>query len=103
MSEAEDTAQRPAAPAGAVERRESGRLYGRTATELTGAVELAGAQVRYRDALTRRQRWGVVSLGWFHVVLTLALTGYLLAPGNLPWLGSSRVPWRWPADRRCVR
>ena len=74
-----------------VERRESGRLYGRTATELTGAVELGGPQVRYRDALTRRQRWGVMSLGWFHVVLTLALTGYLLAPANLPWLGSDPV------------
>jgi hypothetical protein len=74
-----------------VERRESGRLYGRTATELTGAVEHAGTQVRYRDALTRRQRLGVMGIGWFHVVLTLVLTGYLLAPANLPWLGSNPV------------
>jgi cellulose synthase (UDP-forming) len=81
----------PPAPVDRVERRESGRLYGRTATELTGAIELGGPQVRYRDALTRRQRWSVTSLGWFHVVLTLVLTGYLLAPGNLPWLGGNPV------------
>jgi hypothetical protein len=81
----------PPVPADRVERREPGRLYGRTATELAGAVEHGGPQVRYRDALTRRQRWGVMSLGWFHVGLTLTLTGYLLAPGNLPWLGANPV------------
>ena len=74
-----------------VERREAGRLYGRTATELTGAVAPGSATVRYRDALTRRQRWGVRALGWSHIALTLGLTGYLLAPGNLPWLAENPV------------
>ena len=76
-------------PAGDPERRETGRLYGRTATELTGAVAPGGPRVQYRDALTRRQRWGVAGLGWLHIVLALALTGYLLAPAHLPPLGSN--------------
>jgi hypothetical protein len=70
-----------------VDRRQAGRLYGRTSTELTGAVTPTGSTVRYRDALTRRQRWGVAALGWAHIVITLALMGYLLAPAHLPWLG----------------
>src|SRR3712207_4963700 len=69
------------------ERRESGRLYGRTATEVTGTLQDGGERVRYRDALTPRQRRGVLALGWFHVVLALALAGYLLLPSNLPRLG----------------
>src|SRR4051794_20826749 len=71
-----------------VERRDGGRLYGRTATEVTGSLAAASPTVRYRDALTRRQRWGVRVLGWVHITLAVALTGYLLAPSHLPWLGA---------------
>jgi hypothetical protein len=74
-------------PAGVLDRRESGRLYGRTATEVTGPFQDGGNRVRYRDALTPRQRRSVLALGWFHVALALALAGYLLAPSNLPRLG----------------
>ncbi|MGR7024175.1 glycosyltransferase family 2 protein [Geodermatophilus sp. URMC 62] len=77
----------PGPRAGVHERRRSGRLYGRTATEVTGAVQGGEDRVRYRDALTARQRRGVLGLGWFHVVLALALAGYLLLPDNLPRLG----------------
>ncbi|WP_448641345.1 glycosyltransferase family 2 protein [Geodermatophilus sp. URMC 63] len=77
----------PGPRAGVQERRQSGRLYGRTATEVTGAVQGGEDRVRYRDALTARQRRGVLGLGWFHVVLALALAGYLLLPANLPRLG----------------
>ncbi len=79
------TTETPLASA-VVDRRQPGRLYGRTATELTGAVLPTGPAVQYRDALTRRQRWGVTALGWAHILLTLVLTGYLLAPAHLPWL-----------------
>jgi cellulose synthase/poly-beta-1,6-N-acetylglucosamine synthase-like glycosyltransferase len=66
------------------ERRQSGRLYGRTATEIVGPLQPAAATVQYRDALTRGQRRGVLALGWAHVVVSLALVGYLLVPANLP-------------------
>ncbi len=74
-------------PGGAPERRQSGRLYGRTATEVTGRLQSGEDRVRYRDALSPRQRRSVLALGWFHVVLALALVGYLLLPSNLPRLG----------------
>lgn len=77
--------------AGVPERRQSGRLYGRTATEVTGDLQGGGDRVRYRDALTSRQRRGVLALGWFHVALALALAGYLLLPDNLPRLGRGVV------------
>jgi hypothetical protein len=80
------TIEPPLAATG-VDRRQAGRLYGRTATELTGAVTPTGPRVQYRDALTRRQRWAVTALGWLHIAVTLVLTGYLLAPAQLPWLG----------------
>src|SRR6476469_4615935 len=79
------TTETPLASA-AVERRQAGRLYGRTSTELTGTVLPTGPTVRYRDALTRRQKWSVSALGWAHVLVTLVLTGYLIAPAHLPWL-----------------
>src|SRR5215207_3517242 len=84
-----DTIEGPLRPV--PERRESGRLYGRTATEVTGALQDGGERVRYRDALTPLQRRGVLSLGWFHILLALALAGYLLLPSNLPRLGHGIV------------
>jgi cellulose synthase (UDP-forming) len=77
------------APAFRPERRESGRLYGRTATEVTGPLQPTGDQVRYREALTRRQRIGVLVLGATHMAAALALTVLVLMPENLPLLGRS--------------
>ncbi|MGY1833878.1 glycosyltransferase family 2 protein [Blastococcus sp. SYSU DS0510] len=78
-------------PPGTPERRQSGRLYGRTATEVTGGLHDDEDRVRYRDALTSRQRRSVLALGWFHVVLAAALVCYLLVPENLPRLGAGLV------------
>ncbi|WNV76374.1 glycosyltransferase family 2 protein [Geodermatophilus sp. DSM 44513] len=41
-------------------------------------------RVRYRDALSRGQRWSVLALGWSHVAAALALAVFLLLPANLP-------------------
>ncbi|WP_231486878.1 glycosyltransferase family 2 protein [Candidatus Blastococcus massiliensis] len=71
----------------AYERRESGRLYGRTATEVTGPLQPTGDRVRYREALTPRQRFGVLALGGTHMTAALALTVVVLLPQNLPLLG----------------
>ncbi|MGY1802274.1 glycosyltransferase family 2 protein [Blastococcus sp. SYSU D00922] len=68
------------------ERRLEGRLYGRTATEVTGPLGRTASRVSYRDVLTPAQRRSVLLLGWFHVTLALALTAYLLVPENLPRL-----------------
>ncbi|TKJ33139.1 glycosyl transferase family 2 [Blastococcus sp. CCUG 61487] len=62
-------------------------MYGRTATEVTGPPDPPGDQVRYRHALTSRQRRGVLALGWTHMAVALALTVVVLLPGNLPLLG----------------
>jgi cellulose synthase (UDP-forming) len=78
-------------PAHRPERREEGRLYGRTATEVTGPLQPAGSTVRYRDALTPRQRRKVLALGWLHISLAVALAGYLLLPSNLPRLEAGPV------------
>ncbi|WP_197537386.1 glycosyltransferase family 2 protein [Modestobacter italicus] len=74
-----------------VERRESGRRYGRTATEITGALQAPGATVQYRDALTPGQRRRVLGVGAAHVVVSLALAVYLLLPGNLPQLAGNAL------------
>lgn len=71
------------------ERRQEERLYGRTATEVTGPLQPTGDRVRYREALTPAQRRSILGLGWFHVALALALAGYLLLPANLPHLQAS--------------
>jgi cellulose synthase (UDP-forming) len=73
------------------ERRQEGRLYGRTATEVTGPLLPTAERVRYRDVLTPAQRRGVLGLGWLHVAVALALTAYLLYPTNLPILHSGWV------------
>ena len=69
------------------DRREDGRLYGRTATELTGPLQPTADVVRYREAMSPRQRRGVLLLGWTHVLVALALTVVVLLPGHLPLLG----------------
>jgi cellulose synthase (UDP-forming) len=43
-----------ATPSGAPERRIPGKLYGRTATEITGQLQTSGNEVRYRTVLTGR-------------------------------------------------
>ncbi|WP_091771363.1 glycosyltransferase family 2 protein [Blastococcus aurantiacus] len=73
------------------DRREGGRLYGRTATELTGPLEPTADVVRYREAMTPRQRRGVLLLGWSHVLVAVALTVVVLLPGHLPLLGGHPV------------
>ncbi|WP_231558539.1 glycosyltransferase family 2 protein [Modestobacter caceresii] len=79
------------APAVRPERRETGRLYGRTATEVTGPLQPRTDRVRYRDVLTPAQRRGVLALGWGHVVLSVGMAGYLLLPANLPVLRADPV------------
>ncbi|MBW8766204.1 MAG: glycosyltransferase [Geodermatophilales bacterium] len=69
------------------DRRRAGRLYGRTATEVTGELQPSGPVVRYRDALTPAQRRGVLTVGCLHIAVALLLAGYLLVPANLPRMG----------------
>ncbi|MGY2082557.1 glycosyltransferase family 2 protein [Blastococcus sp. SYSU DS0539] len=78
-------------PPGVPDRRQPGRLYGRTATEVAGGLQDDGDRVRYRDALTPRQRRSVLALGWLHVTLAAALICYLLLPQHLPRLGAGFV------------
>ncbi|MGZ4591351.1 MAG: glycosyltransferase family 2 protein [Actinomycetes bacterium] len=66
-------------------------MYGRTATEVTGPLQPTQDRVHYRDALTRRQRWGVILLGGVHMALSLGLAAFLLLPHNLPWRGGDEV------------
>lgn len=69
------------------ERRESGRLYGRDATELTGPLQPTTDHVRFREAMTPGQRRRVLLLGATHVCVALALTVVVLLPEHLPILG----------------
>lgn len=66
------------------ERRLSGHVYGRTATEITGPLQPTSGRVRYRTVLTRRQHAQVLAFGWLHVAVAVALAVYLLLPGHLP-------------------
>ncbi|HEY6797839.1 MAG TPA: glycosyltransferase family 2 protein, partial [Kineosporiaceae bacterium] len=72
--------------AGLPERRVPGRLYGRTATEITGPLQSPGNQVRYRKVLSRRQHRAMVCLGGLQVAVAIALAVYLLLPDHLPRL-----------------
>jgi cellulose synthase (UDP-forming) len=89
--------QLPEAPAmsvqslGNVERRQAGRLYGRTATEVTGPLQSRGPVVMYRPVLSRREQLAVQSMGWFHVAIAVTLAVYLLVPGHLPHLAYGPV------------
>ncbi|UQU63474.1 glycosyltransferase [Couchioplanes caeruleus] len=69
-----------------VERRVPGRLYGRTATEITGPVRTPADRVRYRPVLSRRQHRFMVGVAGLHITFALALVGFLVLPGNLPAL-----------------
>lgn len=76
-----------APPFAGPDRREGGRLYGRTATELTGPLQPTADRVRYREALTPRQRRRALLLGWAHMLVAVSLTVVVLMPGHLPLLG----------------
>ncbi|MGA5303714.1 glycosyltransferase family 2 protein [Nucisporomicrobium flavum] len=69
-----------------VERRVPGRLYGRTATEITGPVRTPADRVRYRPVLSRRQHRVMLGVAGLHIAFALALAGFLVLPGNLPAL-----------------
>jgi cellulose synthase (UDP-forming) len=72
--------------AGRPERRISGKLYSRTATEITGALQPTAAKVAYTTVLTRRQHWLMLALGGLHIALAVLLAGYLLLPSGFPRL-----------------
>ncbi|GAA2710146.1 glycosyl transferase [Actinoplanes palleronii] len=74
-----------------VERRIPGALYGRAATELTGALQPTRSRVGYRPAYSRRDDWTLRALGLLHVGAAIALAIYLLMPGNLPVLQSKNA------------
>ena len=88
----EATASRPGGWKGP-ERRLGGRLYGRTATEITGPLQATSSQVRYRDTLSATQHRQVLILGGSHIALAAALAIYLLLPGHLPRLGGHDLPY----------
>jgi cellulose synthase (UDP-forming) len=71
---------------GMAERRIPGKLYGRTATEIAGAVRSGAAVVRYRRVLTSRQHRLMLTIGGLHMTLAGGLIGYMLLPGNIPHL-----------------
>ena len=64
-----------------VERRQSGKLYGRTATEIAGPLGDRGEVVRYRRVLTGRQHRLMLGLAGLHMALALLLVVYLPLPG----------------------
>ncbi len=76
---------------GQEDRRVAGRLYGRTAAEITGPLQEAGPKVQYRKVLSRRQQAVVQSLGLVHIAVALTLAIYLVLPGQLPRLSSGPV------------
>ena len=69
-----------------IERRQPGRLYGRTATEITGAMGSTTEVVRYRRVLTRRQHLMMLGVAGVHIGLAVLVAVVLLLPGNLPQL-----------------
>jgi cellulose synthase/poly-beta-1,6-N-acetylglucosamine synthase-like glycosyltransferase len=81
-----DTATGAAEP----DRRVPGKLYGRTATEITGPLQTGGERVEYRTVLTGRQHRVLLALGGFHIALAAVLAVYLLLPGHLPQLRSGQ-------------
>jgi cellulose synthase (UDP-forming) len=80
------TVGRDARDEGRPERRIPGRLYGRTATEITGPLQPTSGKVEYHSVLTPRQHWAMLGLGGLNIALIAALTGYLLLPGEFPRL-----------------
>jgi cellulose synthase/poly-beta-1,6-N-acetylglucosamine synthase-like glycosyltransferase len=68
------------------ERRIPGKLYSRSATEITGVLQPTADKVRYARVLTRRQHWTMICLGGLHIALAVTLIGFLLLPSELPRL-----------------
>jgi len=85
----EDDGPRPAGPAPSTERRAAGKLYGRTATDLTGPLQPTRPSVAYRRVLGRSQHRTLIALGVLHIALAVALAGFLALPGQLPPLRRS--------------
>jgi cellulose synthase (UDP-forming) len=75
-----------AIPAIRPERRIPGKLYSRTATEITGKLQPTASTVSYTTVLSRRQHWLMISLGGIHILLAVVLIGFLLLPGDFPRL-----------------
>jgi len=67
-----------------LERRLPGKLYGRTATEITGPLQPVTEVVRYRRVLSSGQHRLMLGVASLHIALAAALVVYLLLPGNLP-------------------
>lgn len=66
------------------ERRLPGKLYGRTATEITGTIGEPAGVVRYRPVLNRAQHRRLLSIAGLHIAFALTLVVFLLLPQNLP-------------------
>lgn len=75
---------------GKIDRRIPGRLYGRTATEITGPLQPASSKVGFREVLTPRQHRAVLALGVVHIGMSAALAVYLLMPAHLPRMLAGR-------------
>ena len=65
------------------ERRETGRLHGRTATEITGPLQPPADRVRFRQVLSHGQHRRVLAMAWAHMAL---------AVGEGPLPGRGRAP-----------
>ena len=68
------------------DRRVGGRLYGRTAADLSGPLTQSRPTVEYHKVLSRRQQAAVQFMGWLHIAIVATLAIYLLLPGHLPRL-----------------
>jgi cellulose synthase (UDP-forming) len=77
-------------PTTRLERRQSGRLYGRESSEITGPLQPSARVVAYRKVLTRRQLVTMVTAGGVHIGTTVALLVYILWPTHLPLLHPGR-------------
>ncbi|WIM99291.1 glycosyltransferase family 2 protein [Actinoplanes oblitus] len=78
----------PGTGPGDAERRASGVLYGRNATEVAGRMEPAGDTVAYRRVLSPAAHRTLMGVAAVHIVLAVALTIYLVVPANLPRFGA---------------
>jgi cellulose synthase (UDP-forming) len=72
------------------ERRSTGKLYSRTATDITGKLRPTATTVAYTTVLSRRQHWLMLALGGSHIVIAVVLIGFLVRPGELPQLTPGR-------------
>jgi hypothetical protein len=81
-----DTSSHDARPYDGPERRVPRKLYGRNETEITGPLQPASGEVRYRRVLSRRQLVTALSLAGLHITLAAALVVFLLLPSDWPVL-----------------